>query len=63
MSAPAGHRSQPRSEFGVIAAVDGPGDLSGEYFPIGLVLMVLVLVLNEGASAGKWYEETAHSPS
>ncbi|PWV51005.1 hypothetical protein [Nocardiopsis sp. L17-MgMaSL7] len=32
--------------------------LSGESGIVGLVLMVVVLVLNEGESAKRWYEET-----
>lgn len=32
--------------------------LSGESGIVGLVLMVVVLVLNEGESARRWYEET-----
>lgn len=37
--------------------------LSGESGIVGLVLMVVVLVLNEGESAKRWYEETENPAS
>ncbi|MBQ1080092.1 hypothetical protein [Nocardiopsis sp. B62] len=37
--------------------------LSGESGIVGLVLMVVVLTLNEGESARRWYEETENPAS
>ncbi|MFE1077370.1 hypothetical protein ACFW31_02545 [Nocardiopsis alba] len=57
-----GHRTRTlvRVAAGLGIALVVLNMLTGESFLLGLVLMIVVLVLNESASAKDWYRETEY---